>query len=391
MSLILESISSDKAEQHNLKYIGFGRWISPYSKKLYVSDGDSIKPYVRKSDRIKYFNNVKSTLSDEEFENISDRIRVGKIKYNERIDDEKNTFLLNEGLSAPDFIYAYVPKKIYNSDFILQVVIEIHGKYMEFKSFDDNGFYCWHVLEKKNNKSYKAYIKYLRIPEHMLGSKTIRDYMYNLVNFYNVAKVTDIFVHCGLEQGVLMWSRYGVDFVSAEQRKNYLTSIKDKLKNEIIKKANENKEFNNVLKDIYSKIVNCKHLWEITFLTAKVSNSTLDYVKRRISMESFVKGNTIYIGEMLLLNTSMYGVINLYPDSASYKQYYEYMSFKKQKPKQMLRESKDVVESEEVNGLKLFPSPFCVVNEKIKDDKVWKQDNYDKQYEMQKMEELNGR
>lgn len=388
--LILESISSDKAKEHGLKYLGFGRWISPYSKKLYISKDDSIVPYIRKADRIKSFNNVKSTLSDEEFNNIAERIRIGKIKYIEKINNEKNEILLNDGLSAPDFIYAYVPKKIYNMDSILYVVVETHEKYIEFKSYNDSDFYCWHVLEKKNNKSYKAYIKYLRIPEHMLGSKTIRDYMYNLVNFYNVAKVTDIFVHCGLEQGVLMWSRYGVDFVSAEQRKAYLVGIKDKLKNEIIKKANENKEFNNVLKDIYSKMVNCKHLWEIPFLTIKVSNSTMEYVKRRISLQSFIKGNIIYIGELLVLNTSMYGVMNLYPDSDSYKQYYEYMSFKKGKPKQMLKEGKDIVESEEINGLKLFPSPFCVINQKVKDDKVWKMDDYDKQYELHKLEELNG-
>lgn len=388
--LILESISSDKAKEHGLKYLGFGRWISPYSKKLYVSKDDSIVPYIRKADRIKSFNNVKSTLSDEEFNNIAERIRIGKIKYIEKINNEKNKLLLNENLSAPDFIYAYVPKKIYNMDSILYVIIETHEKYIEFKSYNDSDFYCWHVLEKKNNKSYKSYIKYLRIPEHMLGSKTIRDYMYNLVNFYNVAKVTDIFVHCGLEQGVLMWSRYGVDFVSAEQRKNYLISLKDKLKNEIIKKANENKEFNNVLKDIYSKIVNCKHLWEITFLTAKLSNSTLDYIKRRISIESFIKGNTIYIGELLMLNTSMYGVMNLYPDSASYKQYYDYMSFKKQKPKQMIKEAKDVVEAEEVNGLKLFPSPFHIINNKIGDNKIWKQDEYDKQYFLNNLEIING-
>ena len=300
--LILESISSDKAEQHNLKYIGFGRWISPYSKKLYVSDGESVKPYIRKVDRIKSFNNVKSTLSDEEFGNISDRIRTGKIKYNEKVGDNTNKtdFLLNEGLSAPDFIYAYVPKKIYNTEYILYVNIELNGRYMEFKSFDDNGFYVWHTLEKKNDSSYKSYIRYLRFPEHMLGSSVVREYMYTVVNFYNIAKVSNIFIHCGHQQGTRMWSRYGVDFVNSEQRKKFLIMIKDKLKNEIIKKANENDEFNKVLKDIYSKIVNCKHLWEITFLNATLSNTTIDYIKKRFTVEPYLKGNVLNVGVLLL-------------------------------------------------------------------------------------------
>lgn len=388
--LILESISSEKAEKHNLRYIGFGRWISPYTKKLYVSDGDSVKPYVRKVDRISYFNNVKSTLSEEEFNNISDRIRKGSIKYIEKIDDEKNKFLLNEGLTAPDFIYAFVPKKIYNTDYVLQVTIKVRGKYMEFKSLDDNGFYCWHVLEKKNNNSYKLYLKYLRMPEHMLGSNIIRDYMYNLVNFCNVAKISDIYVHCGHEQGTYMWSRYGVDFVSAEQRKKFLIMIKDKLKNDIIKKANENADFNKVLKDIYSKIVNCKHLWEMPFLATELSNSTIEYIKKRFSVESFLHKNTLQVGQFLLLNTSMYGRISLYPNSASYKQFYDYTTFKKQKPKQKIQEQKEYEMKKDVNGIELFPSPFCVINDKVQDDKVWKKDKYDKQYELENTEKINA-
>lgn len=389
--MILESISSNKAEQHNLKYIGFGRWISPYSKKLYVSDGDSVKPYVRKSDRIKYFNNVKSTLSDEEFGNISDRIRTGKIKYIEKAGDtkDKTDFLLNESLSAPDFIYAYVPKKIYNTEYILYVSVELNGRYMEFKSFDDNGFYCWHTLEKKNDNSYKSYIRYLRFPEHMLGSAIVRSYMYNLVNFYNVAKVTNIFVHCGHQRGLYMWGRYGVDFVNSEQRKKFLILIKDKLKNEIIKKANENAEFNKVLKDTYNKIVNCKHLWEITFLTAKLSNIALEYIQKRFTVEPYLDNGILNIGEMLLDKMGMYGVMSLYPDTESYKQYYDYISFKKEKPKQLIKERKDIIDDDEVNGLKLFPSPFYVINKSIKDDRVWKMDNYDKSYQLKKIRE-NG-
>lgn len=391
--MILIENASEKANKYNLKYIGFGRYVSP-AGKLYVSDGDKIKPYVRKQDRMSFANNVKSILNVKEFNEISELIKKGKIVYSEREKEsgEVDKYFGKLGLTAPDFIHGLIPKQIYLSPHSLQVNINFLKNKLLFTAFSENsGFYCEYAI-RKESKHYVASMVNFRCSENVFGSENIRKYMYRLVNFFNVMGVYVLFVNCGYTYGTYMWSRYGVTFIDSKERIEYLKKIKKHINDEIINRANENDEFNKVIKDGYSLIVNAKHSWDISHITFQLSNDALMYIKERLKdVEHFIDGNYLFFGKMVMIKTEFKGFMPMFPDSPSYIQYYKYMTFKT--PKSNLKETKLVLESKVKSEENLITSPYEIItpDKKKTDVKVWKQDKYDKLYEKETMEIVNGR
>lgn len=386
--MLVESTASFDAKYNNLRYIGFGRYINPVTKKLYISNGSKISPYIRKQNRLSYMNNVKSTLDNETFETITNYINKGKISYKEEIlsDSSVREYFEKQGLASPDFIHAFVPKKIYLSNGNMSIKISFDDKRMLFICSSESDFYCEYII-KKQTKHYVCHMVALRLPDDLMGSEHIRKYVYNMVNFFNKLGVTSLYVKCGHTYGAYMWSRYGVNFVNSKERNQFLDSVKKHVNEEIINKANENEEFNKAIKKAYSTIVNTKTTWDISSIVVELSNSTIQYLRQRVDIDSFLVKNKLFLGKMLMIKTSFNGVLELFPDSKSYIQYYKYNTFKSKKSN--LTESKNEMDTEE-DKENILPSPYEIINKKMSDVKVWKQDKYDKLYEQQIMGNESG-
>lgn len=361
-----------------LTYIGFGRY-SNSDGDLYVSDGDSIKKFVSKKDRMGFIGNAKKMISDSEYSDILDKVNNKKILYSEKIENgDINKFFGKKDVTFIEILYSHVPKKFYELS-KLKFEIILNNKELNIISYNENTFSC-HFIIKKESNHYISTIKDLRFNNFVENSKFIRMYIYKLMNFYNNMGVVMINLKAGNSLGAYMWSRYGINFSNSNVRDKYKLYIKSIINDSILKKSNENEEVAKAFKNVITKINNSNLPSDISKMVIKLTNSGMEYISKRVQFGDYSKDNRIYIGKFLMKNTEYDGFIPLYPDSKGYSVYYDYMTFRKT----------DFI-NEQAKSNKIKPVPYLLENNKIVDEKIWIQDEFDENYEKHNEDLIYGK
>lgn len=382
LKIFNESMVSAIAEKQGLKYIGFGRWISK-NKSLYKSDGKKLVPFTRKQDRLTYFNNVKSLITNEDFLEIGKLMSFNNIEYNEVFTyQDMDNFIKDLDLTAPDLIFTFVPKKVYKYKHLI-VDCEISNKKFIFTATSDSEFGIKLTLVKRG-KSYICYINSLLLPSYLAETIYMRHLMYNIVNFFNTFGVTNIIVKCGLLKGSYMWAKFGFNFINSQSRIEVFEQFKKRLKDfELVYAVDPYMPA--LIKKAVARLNKCKNTWDILKVAISLNSKSVTNLKNNIPIDDYLINNIFLIGKFLLADMEYYGNLELYPDSPEYTQYYDYINYVNAKYN-TLNESftlnKDAIDIIET----MRSSPFNISK---KDDDLWIYNEHDRVYEKQHLEIVN--